>query len=113
MFDEELSDQLGDRYIYAGDLNHGWRGSTEMRPYVFSAHDNQTKYDRRLKLKNSQWEAGDVITVQVDFNSEPWTIAFLKNGQLLADKVNVVHQKKYYPVFQVYQRGSFEIIDEM
>ena len=111
VFDSELNQQLGDRYIYAGDTNHGWRGSTENRPYIFSANDGQLKYRKNLKLKNNRWERGDVISVELDCNSDEWTIAFLKNGQYLFDKIKIQSKKMYYPVFQVYQRGSFEIVD--
>eukprot|EP01084_Bolivina_argentea_P230590 389017_1 len=111
IFDSELNKQLGDRYIYAGDTNHGWRGSTEMRPYILSASNNRLKYDKKLKLNNNRWECDDVITVECNFNDKQWTIQFFKNSKPLADKINVNNKKMYYPVFQVYQRGTFEIID--
>ena len=113
VFDSELNQQLGDRYIYAGDTNHGWRGSTENRPYIFSANDGQLSYRKNLKLKNNRWERGDVISVELDCNGDEWTIAFLKNGQYLFDKIKIQKKKMYYPVFQVYQRGTFEIVDAL
>lgn len=113
VFDSELNSQLGDRYIFAGDTNHGWRGSTVNRPYIFSAQDNELKYRRNLQLKNNKWEHGDIISVELNCNEEEWTIAFLKNGNYLFDKVKIKNKKMYYPVFQCYQRGTFEIIDEI
>ena len=111
VFDSELNRQLGDRYVYAGDVNHGWRGSTEMRPYIMTARNHRTEYDKRLKLRNNQWRRGDVATVQIDFTGDPWTVAFLKNGEYLADKVEVTKKTMYFPVFQAYSKGTFELID--
>mmetsp|Transcript_70890 Transcript_70890/g.112645 ORF Transcript_70890/g.112645 Transcript_70890/m.112645 type:complete len:294 (-) Transcript_70890:138-1019(-) len=111
IFDAELNRQLGDRYVYAGDLNHGWRGSTELRPYVVSASDSQLRYEKKLKMKNNRWQRNDVITVEINFSGDPWTIQFFKNGQVLCDKIVVKNKKVYYPVVQVYQRGTFEILD--
>lgn len=115
IFDPDLNQQLGDRYIYAGDVNHGWRGSTENRPYIMSAENDKLKYDKRLKLKNNRWNKGDIITVELNMQSKgnkPWTIGFLKNGKYLCDKIKIKNKKMYYPVFQCYQRGSFEIVDD-
>ena len=112
IFDSELNRQLGDRYVYAGDLNHGWRGSTENRPYIMNCENNRLKYDKKLKLKNNRWEIGDIITIELNCNTDPWTITFLKNGQYLCDKIKIKNKKTYYPVFQCYQKGTFEIVDD-
>jgi len=112
VFDSELNRQLGDRYIYAGDVDHGWRGSVEMRPYIMSARNHTLQYEKRLKLKDNQWRRGDVITVQIDFTADLWTILFLKNGERLREKMEVEKHTMYYPVFQAYSKGTFEIIED-
>ena len=115
IFDSDLNEQLGDRYIYAGDINHGWRGSTENRPYIMNAENNKLKYNKKLKLKNNRWEKDDIITIELNMqtrDNKPWTIAFLKNGKYLCDPIKIKNKKTYYPVFQCYQRGNFEIIDD-
>ena len=112
VFDSELNRQLGDRYIYAGDVDHGWRGSTEMRPYIMTARDHRLQYEKRLKLKDNRWRRGDVITVQIDFTADLWTILFLKNGERLREKMEVQKKTTYYPVFQAYSKGTFEIIED-
>ena len=112
IFDQELNRQLGDRYIYAGDTNHGWRGSTEMRPYIMSLEGNKMKYDKKLKLRNNRWEVGDIITVEFNANGDEWWIVFRKNGEYLCDKIKIKNHKEYFPVFQVYQRGNFQIVDD-
>jgi len=119
IFDVALNQQLGDRYIYAGDNGHSWRGSQDLRPYVCSVIDDEEYYTKRLYLKNSRWNIGDIITVDLHLGSErkdddsKRTITFLKNGKRLFEPITVVKRCKYYPVFQCYQRGSFEIIDDI
>lgn len=128
IFDVALNDQLGDRYIYAGDSGHSWRGSNELRPYVCSVYDKEEYYSKKLKLRNSRWSPGDIITVDLwlgkgtkgkgtmsttEADEERRTITFLKNGEPLHDPIRVVKKCKYYPVFQCYQRGEFEIIDDV
>ena len=110
---------LGDRYIYAGDRGHSWRGSNELRPYVSSVIGDEEYYSKRLNLKESHWARGDIITVDLWMGSgrkddhSKWTIQFLKNGRPLHEPIHVVKRCKYWPVFQVYQRGKFEIIDDI
>ena len=110
---------LGDRYIYAGDSGHSWRGSSDLRPYVCSVIGQEEYYSKRLFLKNSQWQIGDIITVDLELGSgkkgddTKRTIRFLKNGKALCAPIRVVKKCAYYPVFQVYQRGTFEIIDDI
>eukprot|EP01083_Nonionella_stella_P196798 723905_1 len=119
IFDVALNDQLGDRYIYAGDSGHSWRGSNELRPYVSSVINEEEYYSKRLLLRNSVWSRGDIITVDVDLGSgckddnKKRYIRFLKNGKELCEPIRVVKKCMYYPVFQVYQRGTFEIIDDI
>ena len=109
----------GDRYIYAGDQGHSWRGSSDLRPYVCSVIDQKEYYSKRLNLKNSRWQPGDIITVDLDLGSEKEnddtkrTITFLKNGKKLHRPITVEKRYKYYPVVQSYQRAEFEIIDDI
>merc|ERR1719203_49182 len=119
IFDKSLDEQLGDRYIYAGDSGHSWRGSNDLRPYVCSIIEEEEYYSNRLKLPNSQWQAGDIISVDLDLGSgkkeddRKRSICFYKNGKALCEPIRVVKQCTYYPIFQVYQRGTFEIIDDI
>ena len=113
-----FSNKLGDRYIYAGDRGHSWRGSNDLRPYVCSVLEKEEYYSKRLKLDNSCWENRDIITVDLNLGSgkendnSRRTITFYKNGKKLHRSITVEKKCKYYPVFQVYQRGQFEIIHE-
>ena len=109
----------GDRYIYAGDRGHSWRGSSDLRPYVCSVIDEEEYYSKRLNIHNSCWQRGDIITVDLDLGSgkehddRRRTITFLKNGKKLHRPITVEKRCKYWPVFQCYQRAEFEIIDEI
>merc|ERR1712087_783212 len=102
IFDVALNDQLGDRYIYAGDSGHSWRGSNELRPYVCSVYDKEEYYSKKLKLRNSRWSPGDIIAVDLwlgkgtkgkgtmsttEADEERRTITFLKNGEPLHDPI--------------------------
>ena len=63
---------IGDRYIYAGDRGHSWRGSSDLRPYVCSVIDEEEYYSKRLmneNLDNTEWRRGDIITVDLDLGS--------------------------------------------
>jgi len=119
IFDVALNDQLGDRYIYAGDRGHSWRGSSDLRPYVCSVIDAEEYYSKRLNLHKSCWNAGDIITVDLDLCSgkenddRKRTITFLKNGKKLHRPITVEKRCEYFPVFQCYQRAEFEIIDDI
>eukprot|EP00485_Elphidium_margaritaceum_P018757 CAMPEP_0202730028 /NCGR_PEP_ID=MMETSP1385-20130828/186433_1 /ASSEMBLY_ACC=CAM_ASM_000861 /TAXON_ID=933848 /ORGANISM="Elphidium margaritaceum" /LENGTH=428 /DNA_ID=CAMNT_0049396301 /DNA_START=59 /DNA_END=1346 /DNA_ORIENTATION=- len=162
IFDVSLNQQLGDRYVFAGDQGSSWHGSSEQRPYVLCVYDNEEYYHRmiRSKLQNNRWQPGDIITVDLRLGSdrdvdddddgrqeqrtirflkngkalcEPFiitvdlrlgsdrdnadeeqrTIRFLKNGKALCEPIQVVKRCVYYPVFQVYQRATFEIIDDI
>eukprot|EP01084_Bolivina_argentea_P291945 501824_1 len=111
IFDVTLNEQLGDRYVYAGDHGHSWRGSNDLRPYVCSVISEEEYYSKRLNLKNSRWQVGDIITVNLELGNgrkdddTKRTITFLKNGKALCEPIRIVKKCVYYPVFQVYQRG--------
>eukprot|EP01084_Bolivina_argentea_P093594 168317_1 len=120
IFDISLNEQLGDRYIYAGDSGHSWRGSNELRPYVCSMINGKEYYSKKLKLINSKWNVGDIITVEIQLGTKRDTyddskrrIVFYKNGKALCEPITIVKKCMYYPVFQVYQRGKFEVIDDI
>lgn len=107
-----MNEQLGDRYIYAGDSGHSWRGSNDLRPYVCSVISEEEYYSKRLNLKKAQWRRGDIIAVELKLcDDTKRSIQFFKNGKALCAPIRVVKQCAYYPIFQCYQRGMFEIID--
>eukprot|EP00484_Ammonia_sp_Unknown_P000995 CAMPEP_0197020836 /NCGR_PEP_ID=MMETSP1384-20130603/1711_1 /TAXON_ID=29189 /ORGANISM="Ammonia sp." /LENGTH=422 /DNA_ID=CAMNT_0042448539 /DNA_START=19 /DNA_END=1287 /DNA_ORIENTATION=+ len=121
IFDVALNEQLGDRYVYAGDNGHSWRGSNELRPYVCCVYDQEEYYHRmtRSKLHDNRWGPGDIISVELNLGSgrkddtSKRTVCFFKNGKALCEPIEVVKRCAYYPVFQAYQRATFEIIDDI
>jgi len=117
--DTALHNELGDRYIFLGDSGHSRRGGNSVKPYVCSVINGTEKYKKDLKIKDgdAKLRNGDIITIKLNFGSgkkredTKRTIEFLKNGKAVCSPIPVVKNCAYYPIFQWYQRGTYEIIE--